>query len=120
MERNVLGRLNPSKSMTGLGDRVPETSSAGRTGDASSRGSLAGLLTLSLLLETVPFVFGPLDLLLRFLLASAPPMSGLLTPFGVFWLELGALDAPSMTVPLLPVEGGWANWTMDHLQEWIG
>jgi hypothetical protein len=39
----VLGLLNPSKSMTGLGDRVP---GSGSSGEASSRGSLAALLIL--------------------------------------------------------------------------
>lgn len=118
MEGNLLGRLNPSKSMTGLGDLDPEASPSGRTGDASSLGSLAGLLTLNLLLETVPLVFGPLDLLLRFLLPSAPPTSDFLVPLGVFWPELGALDPPSMMGSLLPVEGGLANWTI--LEERLG
>jgi hypothetical protein len=54
---DVLGLLNPSKSITGLGDLVPTTSGSDVAGDASSRGSLAGLLTLCLLFF---FVVGPL------------------------------------------------------------
>jgi hypothetical protein len=48
---NILGRLNPSKSMTGLGDLVPAMSVEELGGEASSRGSRAGLLTLWLLFD---------------------------------------------------------------------
>lgn len=71
--RDVLGLLNPSKSITGLGDL---TSSSSSTGDASSLGSLAGLLTLCLRFEA-PLVFLvlfsdlDLDLRFRFLLPSS-------------------------------------------------
>lgn len=66
--------------MTGLGDLVPGASAAGLAGEASSLGSLAGLLTLNLLLETGPCLFDPLDPLFRFLLPSTPPI---VVPFGV-------------------------------------
>jgi hypothetical protein len=46
--------------MTGLGDLVPAGSCEGRRGEASSLGSLAGLLTLCLLFECdLPLNFAP-------------------------------------------------------------
>jgi hypothetical protein len=48
---DILGRLNPSKSMTGLGDLVPAMPVDDLGGEASSRGSRAGLLTLWLLFD---------------------------------------------------------------------
>jgi hypothetical protein len=64
----------------------------------------------------VPFVFEPLDLLLRFLLPSTPPFSLGIVPFGVTWPELLALDS-SFIVDSLPVEGGLANWTIFEAEE---
>lgn len=58
--------------MTGLGDLVPAGSCEGRRGEASSLGSLAGLLTLCLLFEyDIPLNFAPrsdLDFFFFFLL----------------------------------------------------
>jgi hypothetical protein len=74
----LLGRLKPSKSMTGLGDR----SVAGVGGAASSLGSRAGLLTLRRLcgcefpLALNAFFF------LRFLLLSASSALRFRAPFG--------------------------------------
>ena len=72
--------------MTGLGERVPARSL--EVGLGSSRGSLAGLLTLCLLLffdiPLLPDPFSGFDFLFLFLLAWAPSDMRFSEPLGVF------------------------------------
>ena len=116
--RYVLGLLNPSKSITGLGDLVPAISFCGLTGLASSRGSLAGLLTLCLLFECDPLTFPPFSdfcFLFLFLLcpSSVPPPRDD-DPLGTSWseeFELVIFTAFSESESLF-LEGRLANCTM--------
>jgi len=93
--------------MTGLGDRVSASGSSGDT-TASSRGSLAGLLTLSRLrvVDKLLLAFGAL-FLLRFLPLPASSAASLMLPLGTFSSgELSPIMAlSSSTLPLFGKRG---------------
>jgi hypothetical protein len=110
---NILGRLNPSKSMTGLGDLVPAMSVDGLGGDASSRGSRAGLLTLCLLFDLCTPLTGTCFLFFFLLSWFSPdfrfrlPLAALLSE----GFELGGrlMSSSSSSIAL---EGSLANSTI--------
>jgi hypothetical protein len=110
---NILGRLNPSKSMTGLGDLVPAMSVDDLGGDASSRGSRAGLLTLWLLFDLCTPLTGT-RFLFFFLLSWFSPDFRFRLPLAALLsdeFELGGRLMPSSSSSIA-LEGSLANSTI--------
>lgn len=110
--------LSPSKSITGVGDRVPTSSFLGLGDEASSRGSRAGLLTLCLLFECDPLtlrLFSDFDFLLRFL-DPCPSSSDLRLEDPLRTSSSEALNEDisptASSFSLLPLVGGLVNCTI--------
>ena len=124
----LLGRLSPSKSMTGLGERTSSKSNLGLVGEGSSRASRAGLLILCLLFGRAPLGFfcEDFDFLFLFVPSYRCPSSSdlrLLLPLG-FSLSGETDFRLSISLPsCASVELSVLNWTLSwppvSIQKWL-